>query len=128
MVELVDTYVSEAYGAILEGSSPSSDTMKIGVYILFSEKDKKTYVGSTNDIDRRLFEHRNGKVTSTKNRLPLKLLSFEEFTNLSEARKKEHYYKSCSGRKKMKLLFNTVQVPRLDSQSRSRREAGPSDT
>jgi len=83
--------------------------VKIGTYILFSLKDRRTYVGSTNDLDRRLLEHEKGKVISTKNRLPVKLLYFEEFDNILEARKKEHYFKSCSGRKKMKLLFGKLQ-------------------
>lgn len=109
VVELVDTYVSEAYAARHGGSSPLSDTVNIGVYILFSIKDKKTYVGSTNDLERRLLEHQLGKVQSTKNRLPLKLVYFEKCDSLSASRIKEKYFKSCSGRKKMsKILGNLV--------------------
>jgi putative endonuclease len=80
----------------------------IAVYILFSEKDKRTYVGSTNDIDRRITEHLNGLVLSTKHRLPVRLIYFEEFSDLSTARKKEKYYKSCAGRKKLKLIMDKL--------------------
>jgi len=78
------------------------------VYILFSLKDNRTYTGSTNDLQRRLLEHQLGKVKATKNRLPLKLIYCEKFNTLEEARKKEHYYKSCSGRKKLKLILKDI--------------------
>jgi len=88
-------------------------------YILYSLKDRKTYTGSTDNLQRRLSEHQLGKVLATKNRLPVKLIYFEKFNSVDEARKREHYYKSCAGRKKLKVIIDkiikTVQVPRLDS-------------
>ena len=44
------------------------------VYVLISLKDKKFYIGFTNDLKRRLKEHNSGKNISTKSRLPLKLI------------------------------------------------------
>ena len=44
------------------------------VYVLQSEKDRKIYVGFTKNLEERLKLHNNGKVKSTKNRLPLKLV------------------------------------------------------
>lgn len=88
------------------------------VYVLLSLKDKRTYTGSTNNLDRRLLEHQAGKVKATKNRLPIKLIYFEEFKTLKEARNREHYYKSCAGRKKLKLIVKNIKdsspPPRLD--------------
>jgi len=88
------------------------------VYVLFSLKDNKTYTGSTNDLQRRLSEHQLGKVKATKNRLPIKLIHFEKFETLKEARSREHYYKSCAGRKKLKLILENINIssppPRLD--------------
>ena len=75
------------------------------VYILFSSKDNKTYTGSTPDLERRLEEHNNGQVQSTKNRRLLKLIYKEYFENLIDARTKEKYYKTCAGRKKLKELL-----------------------
>ena len=75
------------------------------VYIFFSSKDNKTYTGSTPDLERRLEEHNNGQVQSTKNRRPLKLIYKEYFENLIDARTKEKYYKTCAGRKKLKELL-----------------------
>ncbi|MDO1500063.1 GIY-YIG nuclease family protein [Winogradskyella maritima] len=40
------------------------------VYILYSEKRSRYYVGQTQDIDDRLIRHNNGLVKSTKSRAP----------------------------------------------------------
>jgi len=78
------------------------------VYILLSLKDKKTYTGSTNDLDRRISDHSCGYVQATKNRLPMKLIYTEDFTNEMDTRKKEKYYKSCAGRKKLKIILKDI--------------------
>ena len=75
------------------------------VYILQSLKDKRTYVGSTNNFERRLVQHQTGKVISTKHRVPFKVLLTEEFESLKEARKRELWYKSGAGRRKLKTYF-----------------------
>lgn len=78
------------------------------VYILLSLKDKKTYIGSTDDLMRRVKEHQSGFVKSTKDRLPVKLIYNEKYGTLVGARKQERYYKSCSGRKKLKIILKDV--------------------
>ncbi|MFH2136609.1 MAG: GIY-YIG nuclease family protein [Patescibacteria group bacterium] len=75
------------------------------VYILLSYKDGKTYTGSTDNLKRRLTEHNSGKVVSTKNRRPLKLIYEEAFSSLRDARAREQYFKNCAGRKKLKELL-----------------------
>jgi len=83
--------------------------MKGFVYILFSLKDNRTYIGSTNNLEKRISEHNAGKVFSTKNRIPMKLIYNEEYEILKEARIKEKYYKSCAGRKRLKeILKNKI--------------------
>lgn len=72
------------------------------VYILRSLKDKKTYVGYTNNLEKRLVKHNSGQVISTKHRIPLELLFFEKFETSQEARKRELYWKSGGGRRKLK--------------------------
>jgi len=59
------------------------------VYILQSEKDKKRYIGFSENLDRRLIEHNSGLVKSTRNRKPMKLIYFEEFKNKVDAMKRE---------------------------------------
>lgn len=63
------------------------------VYILKSEKSRWYYVGSTNDISRRLSEHNSGKVFSTKLRLPLKQVYSKNFDTEKEAREFERRVK-----------------------------------
>ena len=69
------------------------------VYLLISEKDGNFYTGSTADLKRRLQEHNNGLVNSTKNRLPLKLIYYEACLNETDARNRERYLKSGMGKK-----------------------------
>jgi len=82
--------------------------MKNVVYLLLSEKDEKTYLGSTDNLERRLDEHNNGKSIATKNRRPLKLIYTEEFETLSGARYREHFLKSRRGRKELKNIFEKI--------------------
>lgn len=49
------------------------------VYILFSKKDNKLYIGYTNDLRNRLEKHNAGKVQATKSRTPLKLICYEAY-------------------------------------------------
>lgn len=79
------------------------------VYVLQSLKDKKTYIGYTNNFQRRLNEHNSGKAKSTKYRAPFKMLFKEEFKSLDEAKKRELWWKSSTGRKKLKEYFNKLQ-------------------
>lgn len=81
--------------------------MKSGfVYVLQSSVDGRTYVGSTDNLDRRLKQHNSGQVKSTRYRIPLKVLFTEEFSTLSEARARELWWKSGAGRRKLKEYFN----------------------
>ncbi|MEK7549741.1 MAG: GIY-YIG nuclease family protein [Patescibacteria group bacterium] len=49
------------------------------VYLLQSKKDGKLYIGSTDDLKRRIVEHSSGRVISTKNRRPLDLVYYEAY-------------------------------------------------
>ena len=69
--------------------------MKALVYILYFKISGKYYVGSTNNIERRLKQHRSGHTPSTK-RLgkEFELVFSQEVTNLPLARKAEQRIKS----------------------------------
>ena len=60
------------------------------VYVLKSKKDHNFYIGSTNDLKRRLGEHNSGLVFSTKSRKPLELIYYEAYNTENDARKREH--------------------------------------
>ena len=72
------------------------------VYILQSKKDKKLYTGWTNDLRKRFFEHESGKVLSTANRRPLKLIYFETCINRKDALQREKYLKTAWGKRYIK--------------------------
>lgn len=59
------------------------------VYVLKSAKDGNLYVGSTNDLRRRLAEHNNGESLATKTRRPLELRYYEAYAVEVDARKRE---------------------------------------
>ncbi|MEN8253437.1 MAG: GIY-YIG nuclease family protein [Patescibacteria group bacterium] len=71
-------------------------------YVLFSLKDKKLYIGFTSNLENRLKEHRYGKVTSTRERLPLELIHYETFRNQKDAKAREKFLKSGFGRSQLK--------------------------
>ena len=71
-------------------------------YILQSEKDKQFYTGYTNDLKKRLIEHNLGKVVSTKNRLPVKLVYYEACLNQQDATHREKYLKTAWGKRYIK--------------------------
>lgn len=75
-------------------------------YVLWSNKYRKTYTGSSRNIERRLTEHNSGKCAATKRFTPWKIIYIEEFKTLAVARKREKYFKSHSGRKFLKKLLN----------------------
>ncbi len=76
------------------------------LYILKSERDEKLYIGSTKNLERRILEHKNGKVKSTRNRLPLSLVYKEYFASKVEAQNKERYFKG--GGKAHSLLKSLI--------------------
>lgn len=76
--------------------------MKYYVYVLFSEKDKKFYIGFSADLKNRFTEHIRGEVRSTKNRRPLILIHYEYFINKADAKAREVFLKSGFGRNQLK--------------------------
>ena len=68
------------------------------VYVLLSEKDNQFYTGYTFNIRKRVTSHNGGKVASTKNRRPLKLIYFEGCINQQDASRREKYLKSGNGK------------------------------
>jgi len=59
------------------------------VYILKSKKDANFYIGSTNDLKRRMTEHNAGLVFSTKARTPFELIYYEAYKSEKDAKRRE---------------------------------------
>ncbi len=68
------------------------------VYILkLSNGD--LYKGLTDTIERRLLEHHQGKVSSTKAYRPMRLIGYEVYSNEQDARRREKFLKTTEGRR-----------------------------
>jgi len=75
------------------------------VYILYSQKDHKLYIGCTSNLESRIKKHNSGGVAATKERKPLVVIYSEKFEDKVEAFNRERFLKSLwSGRLKRKIL------------------------
>ena len=70
--------------------------------------DKTLYVGSTNDLEKRVYQHNNLKSGAhyTKIRRPVLLKYSEEFETSSESKKRECQVKKLSRSEKLLLIGN----------------------
>jgi len=81
------------------------------VYVLFSLKDKRLYIGYSENLKNRIADHARGKVSSTKNRRPLMLVHYEMFVDKKDAKAKEIFLKSGFGRSEpKKAMKNTLKT------------------
>jgi putative endonuclease len=78
------------------------------VYILSSSVAKKSYVGFTNDLSRRMKEHNSGRHSYTKRYMPWEIIHKEQYDTIDLARKREKYLKSAAGRKYLKKIFGKI--------------------
>ena len=78
------------------------------------------YVGSTENLERRLKEHQNGTGCGfTKAHLPVKLVYKEEYTTIEEAYQRERQLHGWSRKKKEALISGDVDAKNL-SRAKSR--------
>ncbi len=75
------------------------------VYILSNESRTVLYTGVTNDLERRLYEHRNNANNGFTFRYNIKdLLYYETFKDISLAIAREKQIKAGSRKKKIELI------------------------
>ncbi len=74
-------------------------------YVLRSKTTGRHYTGSTSDLISRLSEHNADVSTSTKNRGPWELIHREDFCTLSEAVRRERYFKTGKGRDELQRIL-----------------------
>ena len=66
------------------------------------------YKGITVDLKRRISEHNYGKVSSTKNYRPVKLLGYEAYLFKSDAERREKFLKTTEGRRLFKKQYKNI--------------------
>ncbi len=64
------------------------------VYLLSNNKTKWIYIGCTNNLERRIIEHSEGMVYSTKKMLPVELIYYEAYKFKECAYKREKSLKN----------------------------------
>ena len=70
------------------------------MYVLKSIKNGRRYIGSTDDLRRRLGENNSGKGGAyTSNNRPFDLIYYEAYISYDLARQSERFYKSGIGGK-----------------------------
>ena len=82
------------------------------VYFLKSLSHDFLYIGSTNDLRRRLEEHNNGLSVSTKHYVPFEIEAYIAIKTESKARELEKYFKTGSGKAILKKRILTDEVER----------------
>jgi putative endonuclease len=77
------------------------------VYIMTNKPNRTLYIGVTNDIERRVWEHKNKSNISFTNRYKLNMLVwYEDFYNITEAISKEKQMKEWRRQWKIKVIFS----------------------
>ena len=76
------------------------------VYIIYSSKINKYYIGACTNLERRLYEHNIGHSTFTATGIPWELKYTEEFESLPEAKKREKAIKNMKSRVYIEKLIS----------------------
>lgn len=82
-------------------------------YVLKSLRDYKLYIGFTDNLGKRFWEHQAGKAEATKNRRPLKLIYYEACLNKESAVRREKYFKTGFGRRYLKERLKLSELPEV---------------
>ena len=82
-------------------------------YALQSLKDKKLYIGFTEDLKKRFFEHNHGRIKATNDRKPFRLVYYEACLVKNLAVRREKYFKTGFGRKFLKERVGFNELPKI---------------
>ncbi|MDD5463676.1 MAG: GIY-YIG nuclease family protein [Candidatus Moranbacteria bacterium] len=72
------------------------------VYLLESKKDKSWYIGYSSNLKKRFESHNKGENTATKSKKPWNIIYYEAYVEMSDAKNRELFLKSGSGRRFLK--------------------------
>ena len=87
------------------GISEYKPTANFYVYILANKKDGVLYIGLTNELERRLYEHKTKRLKGFTSKYNIdKLMYFEEFETYEEAFTRERRLKKWNRDWKIELI------------------------
>ena len=78
------------------------------VYFLTSLTNQDLYIGSTENLEKRVILHNDGRVKSTKAYKPWKLSDYEVYNTRSEAIKRERFLKTGQQKEILKKKYGRV--------------------
>ena len=100
------------------------------VYVIQSKKDKQFYTGFTRDLENRIREHNEGRVSSTKERGPFELIYYEACLNEQDDLAREKYLKSGMGKRYLRnrlrrflSLTGQVEEPKVPYITKKKRKS-----
>lgn len=96
---------------VIQRGVPSNDGTKCKnmfyIYILLLS-NKHLYTGYTSDLKRRIKQHQNGDVKSTKYKRPLRLIHYESYIKKSDAKRRERFLKTTEGKHLLKMQIRDL--------------------
>ena len=100
-----------AHNPKVAGSNPAPATKNCGerlffVYVIKSDTGRK-YIGQTDNLEKRLRQHNEGRSFFTKRNKEWRLIFFEQYETRREAVVRERWLKSGAGRDYLKKILMT---------------------
>ena len=95
--------------------------MEVNAYMYILQcSDGRFYVGSTTDLDARIQDHREGLGANfTRERLPVKLVYYEEYDRIEDAFRRETQIHKWSDAKKAALIRGDISTLKSLSECRN---------
>ena len=81
------------------------------VYVLKSGRNGRYYIGSTDHLIRRYYQHARGLVHTTVRMLPVQMDGWKEFENLADARQAERALKKRKSRASVDSWLKSQSAP-----------------
>lgn len=75
------------------------------VYVLFSQPENKFYIGFTENLKRRIEEHKVGNTHTTKRYKEKEMIFYEAFLSEKDARRREKYFKTTKGKRALRIML-----------------------
>lgn len=83
----------------------SNEASKAYVYILSNERGNVLYIGSTEDLRKRIYLHKKRLIAGFTKRYNVhRLVYFEQYSSIGKARAREKYLKGKTRAKKIALI------------------------
>lgn len=82
----------------------------IGYLYILATRNNHYYIGSTNNLKRRLIEHKSGKTKSLKKLLQFNLVFYKKYSSAIKSRKAEIRLKKFKSRKIIEKIIKSKNV------------------